>query len=123
MPNIKTSKNVDSEATRKSQVARIDFLGALLLGLAILGFMVPLEFAGQNIPWNHPIIFILFGLGVLFLSLFILVEDRYAKEPIFPLKLLRNRDVVAAYIVTFGQTAAQVSVSCDTLPHQSMPDY
>ncbi len=100
-----------AERRTKSGLARIDFLGATLLGLAILTLMFPLEIGGAKIPWTHPLIFVLFGSGSVLLALFLATEAWWAKEPIFPLLLLRKRDVVASYFVAGTQVAAQLGVS------------
>ncbi|MCJ1380110.1 hypothetical protein MMC17_003213 [Xylographa soralifera] len=92
------------------KLGRIDFLGSASLALTIVGFLIAFDLGGQKLPWNHPIIWILFvssaALGVLFL----LVEAYWAKEPIFPLRLLVHRDVVTAYLAVGFQIAAQFAV-------------
>lgn len=42
--------------------------------------------------------------------LFVLVETHWAKEPVFPLHLLRSRHVVIPDILVFLQLAAQLGV-------------
>jgi len=44
-------------------------------------------------------------------SLFMIVEAFWAKEPIFPLRLLLNWDVVTSYINLGFQSGAQMAVS------------
>ena len=73
--------------------------------------MLPLEIGGEKIPWSHPLIAILFAGGTVLLLLFLATEAWWAKEPVFPLVLLRQRDVVASYIVMGCQLAAQIGVS------------
>ena len=83
--------------------------------------MIPLEIGGEKIPWRHPLIFLLFGAGTVLLLLFLGTEAWWAKEPIFPLVLLRHRDVVASYIVMGCQLAAQIGVSLGPLSTLSEP--
>jgi hypothetical protein len=40
-----------------------------------------------------------------------MTEVWWAKEPIFPLQLLRQRDAVASYLIMGFQVAAQLGVS------------
>ncbi|OHF00413.1 major facilitator superfamily transporter [Colletotrichum orchidophilum] len=109
-------KGQDAEANgkpvdvKKSSLARIDFLGAALLALFILTFLLPIEVGGTKIPWNHPVIFILFGIAAVFGGLFAAVEEWWAKEPIFPLELLKHRDIVLTYVISGGQVAAQLGL-------------
>lgn len=73
--------------------------------------MLPVEIGGTKIHWTHPLIFVLFGGGTLLLALFLATEAWWAKEPIFPLVLLRQRDVIASYLIMGCQVAAQLGVS------------
>ncbi|KAL0767203.1 hypothetical protein CaCOL14_010053 [Colletotrichum acutatum] len=100
-------KPIDIE---KSSLARIDFLGAALLALFILTFLLPIEIGGTKIPWSHPLIFILFGVAAVFGGLFAAVEEWWAKEPIFPLELLKHRDIILTYVISGGQVAAQLGL-------------
>lgn len=100
----------ESTATTASNFARIDFLGATSLGLGLLSLMLPLEIGGQKVPWSHPAIFVLATTGLLMLGIFITAETRWAKEPIFPLRLLTSRDALLCYCITGCTLAAQSGV-------------
>ncbi|KAF4435582.1 multidrug resistance [Fusarium acutatum] len=99
-----------TEGATLERIKRIDALGALLLGGSVLAFMVPLEIGGQKIPWSHPLVPILAAAGVILSVAFVLIESRWAKEPIFPLRLLRSGDVTKTYLIAFGQAAAQLGM-------------
>ncbi|KAF5548356.1 multidrug resistance [Fusarium phyllophilum] len=99
-----------TEGATLQRIKRIDALGALLLGGSVLAFMVPLEIGGQKIPWSHPLVPILAAAGVILSAAFVLVESRWAKEPIFPLRLLKSGDVTKTYLIAFGQAAAQLGM-------------
>lgn len=96
---------------KRSNLARIDFLGALFMALTILSFLFPLEIGGSRVPWHHPIVLSLFGGACLFGALFIVVEDKWAKEPIIPLLLFRHKELVLSFLIMICQSAAQVGVS------------
>ncbi|KAH8646182.1 major facilitator superfamily transporter [Xylariales sp. PMI_506] len=100
----------DLVETKHSKWGRIDFLGAFLLGSGILTLLLPIEIGGQWVPWTHPVIASLFVAGAILLSLFAWVEANWAREPIFPLKLLASRNVVLVYIVLVCQVAAQLGM-------------
>lgn len=102
----------DQDNKRKgSKLARVDFLGGFFMTLCILGFLFPLEIGGDRIPWNHPLIFGLFGGACAFGLLFLATEASFAKEPIIPIVVLWNREVVASSFVMICSAGAQVGVS------------
>ncbi|KAI1384976.1 MFS general substrate transporter [Hypoxylon trugodes] len=110
LPNMTTGRIRTDAESSKSRLARIDFLGAFFLGAGLLSILLPLRIAGQKVPWTSPIVPSLFGLGAVLLALFAVTEARWAKEPIFPLRLLRNRGMVLGYVIMVCQTAAQVGM-------------
>ncbi|KAI1208040.1 MFS general substrate transporter [Annulohypoxylon truncatum] len=110
LPSLTTRQGQIDAGSMKAKLARIDFLGAIFLGSGILSLLLPLRIAGQEVPWTSPIVLSLLIIGAVLLTLFIVTEMRWAKEPIFPLRLLRNRDVVFSYLIMGCQTAAQVGM-------------
>lgn len=93
-----------------SSIARIDILGSSLLAMLIFTLLLPIEVGGSKIPWSHPLIFLSLGTSAVLVILFTFVETRWAREPIFPLGLLRHRDVVSSYAVMGLQGAAQLAL-------------
>ncbi|KAI0841921.1 MFS general substrate transporter [Hypoxylon sp. FL0890] len=109
LPNLMIGQDRNDAAFTNSRLARIDFLGATFLGSGLLAVLLPLRISGQ-VPWTSPIVPSLFALGAVLLALFVITEMRWAKEPIFPLRLLRNREVVFNYLIMVCQTAAQLGM-------------
>ncbi|KAF4627684.1 hypothetical protein G7Y89_g10464 [Cudoniella acicularis] len=104
-------KDLHSETTpaqsHLSKLRRIDFLGAFLLSISIVCAILVLDLGGQRMSWASPKMLILLGTSVVTGNLFIVVEAFWAKEPIFPLRLLLNRDVITSYINLAFQSGAQ----------------
>lgn len=119
LPNMSTEQDRTDAGFTRSRLSRIDFLGATFLGSGLLAVLLPLRIAGQKVPWTDPVVPSLFVLGSVLLILFVVTEMRWAKEPIFPLRLLKNREVVFSYLIMVCQTAAQVGV-CPLLKHPSL---
>jgi hypothetical protein len=61
--------------------------------------------------WTDPTILFLLGASLVSGYAFLLVEAFWAKEPIIPLRLLRNRDVITSYINLGFQSGGQIAVS------------
>ncbi|PWV94284.1 EmrB/QacA subfamily drug resistance transporter [Paenibacillus cellulosilyticus] len=79
----------------------IDYAGALTLMGSILSLLLaPVLIENKGLAWTSPLILALIGASAVLLVLFILVERR-AAEPIIPLRLLRNRNIVAMALLMF----------------------
>jgi hypothetical protein len=71
--------------TKEHKLARIDFLGALLITLTILCFLLPLQIGGDRLPWSHPAMLGLLGEACISPALFVVVEGKFARESVVPL--------------------------------------
>lgn len=101
----------------RQQIRRIDFLGSLLLCKTIILFLLPITMGGNQIPWDHPSIWALFAGAMISGVVFVLVESKWAVEPVFPLPLLRRWDIVAPYGVLLLQNMAQTFVRSRLIIH------
>ncbi|WP_342575233.1 DHA2 family efflux MFS transporter permease subunit [Paenibacillus sp. FSL M8-0142] len=90
--------------SRAETKPKIDVLGAILIVIATVCSMIALELGGNNVSWTSWKIIALFGISVLAVISFFMVERR-AMEPILPLKLFKNRMVTGTSIVVFCQGA------------------
>jgi len=109
VPRKRKEEDTESKGQR---FRRIDFAGSFLLAVAITSFLTAVEIGGQKFPWTSPIVLGLFGAGAASAGLFIVVEEYWAPEPVFPLRLLWHREVVCGYLVLGLQLAAQMGVRC-----------
>lgn len=98
------------EQTKKEQLQRVDFLGAFLLCITILGLCSILEIGGIKVPWGSPIIYSFAGVSVVAGAAFAFNASRVS-EPIFPLRLIAHFDVVTYYLITILQVVLQMSLT------------
>lgn len=68
---------------------RLDYLGAGLLVAAVSAILLVLVWGGHEYAWTSPMVLGLSAAGIVLTTAFVAVESR-AKEPILPLRLLRN---------------------------------
>ncbi|MFB5192622.1 MDR family MFS transporter [Alicyclobacillus fastidiosus] len=79
----------------------VDYAGALTLVGSILSLLLtPVLIENKGLTWISPLVLALLGVSAVLLVLFILVE-RQAAEPIIPLRLLRNRNIVVMAVLMF----------------------
>ncbi|KAI5460185.1 major facilitator superfamily domain-containing protein [Mariannaea sp. PMI_226] len=100
----------DGESSISAKLTRVDFFGASVLGAFVLLLLLPLELGGNEVAWSHPLIPSLFAAAAVFLVLLVLVEKRWAKEPVLELGLFAQRDTVLSFLVMGFQAAAQLGM-------------
>src|SRR5436190_1062569 len=92
----------------------IDWLGVLTLIGAVTPILLALSLGGsRDFPWDSAAILMMFGLGLVFLALFIWRESR-ASEPILPLDLFKSRiftlSIITVTLVGFGMFGAIINL-------------
>ncbi len=78
----------------------IDYLGAVLLLVVFVPFLLALTWGGSRYAWSSPTLLAMFGLSLVSAVAFVLVEAR-AKEAIMPLSLFQNRVFVMTNLTSF----------------------
>lgn len=93
-----------------SKVSRVDYVGSALLVGAIVSFLFAVDEAGKDFkPRNPALIATIVGSIVLALC-FIWYELKIAQEPVFPPRLLLQRDVATSYLICLLQSGAQLAL-------------
>lgn len=87
-------KVLAKEETTNGQT--FDLLGALTLFISLISLLMALSM-GQELGWGSGYIILLFGSSIIFLILFIIIENK-ARHPVMELRHFRNRPFAAANI-------------------------
>lgn len=88
---------------------KIDYLGAALLLVAFVPFLLALTWGGNQYAWTSVPLLSMFFASVVALGLFILVESR-VEDPVMPLNLFRNRVFVITNLSSFVVNMAFLGV-------------
>ncbi|KAI7858692.1 major facilitator superfamily domain-containing protein [Circinella umbellata] len=90
----------------KDKLKRIDYAGNFLVLAAATLFLLAMNFGGQTFPWESAAVITPFVLTGLLVGLLVVVEVKFASEPLMPPRLFKNRSVVALLSVNlfFGLT-------------------
>lgn len=117
-------KDLSSKQSTWSKFRRIDLAGAICMSLSIASALLVLELGGQKVAWDDPLVI---GAAVTTLTsgiAFVVVEQFWAQEPIFPLQLMTQYTVVTSYTILGLQTLTQTAVCnpCNTDPRTTADD-
>lgn len=75
---------------KKTGPVHIDIWGMFTMIAGVVSLLLGLTFGGKDYPWGSWQILSLFGLAVVFLAAFLVIESRVS-EPILPLRLFQNK--------------------------------
>ncbi|KAH7907218.1 major facilitator superfamily domain-containing protein [Hygrophoropsis aurantiaca] len=89
------------EGSMREGLKKVDFAGSLTLVSAVGCLMIPVSLGGNYWAWASWPVICLFVAGVASLALFLAVEHSYAENPIIPLRLLKNVNLVRAWMTLF----------------------
>jgi hypothetical protein len=84
----------------RAKLRRIDFLGAIILVAAVLGFLLGMD-RGSNVSWSLPITIISLSVSAALFVAFVLVEIYLAAEPFAPGHIIFHRTLFACYGCNF----------------------
>ncbi|GAB5592217.1 hypothetical protein Unana1_07117 [Umbelopsis nana] len=90
----------------RQQLKRIDYLGTItILAFATL-VLVALNMGGVQYPWKSAPVLVCLIVGVVFMAVLVVVELRFAKEPMIPMHLFKKRTVLSICVTNLFFGAA-----------------
>ncbi|KAK5121878.1 hypothetical protein LTR85_004449 [Meristemomyces frigidus] len=93
----------------KEGLLAIDWLGTMSVLAVTLMLLLGLDFGGTVFPWTSAKVICLIVFGVVMIGFFVLSEKKFAKYPLMPLSMFRDRSNVAAFVVGFTQGMAYIA--------------
>ncbi|CAO3595224.1 unnamed protein product [Absidia cylindrospora] len=83
------------------KLKRIDYFGTFLILAAAVLFLLALNFGGEIFPWKSAAVITPLVLTFVLIAVFVFVEAKFAREPLLPPRLFKNRSVVATLLVNW----------------------
>lgn len=77
----------------------IDWLGTFTIVGATLMFLFGLEFGGVDYPWDSATVICLLVFGVVTYGIVFIVEWKFAKYPVIPVRLFNNRQNILIFLI------------------------
>ncbi|KAK6877811.1 Citrate exporter 1 [Candida tropicalis] len=103
------SKKLNQVVSRKEKFKNIDYFGILIASASLTLLLIPLNGGGSTYPWDSKIVIIMFTLGGSLMILFLVIEWKFAKLPMIPLRLFKSKSLCLLYFATFCFGAAYFS--------------
>lgn len=97
------------EASFKTQLRRVDFLGAATLISAVFTLLFGLD-RGGNLSLRDPLVIISLCASLLFFLVFAFVEARIAAEPFAPPHIVRERSILSSCLTNFFSFAGYMAI-------------
>ncbi|KAM5544683.1 hypothetical protein V8D89_001581 [Ganoderma adspersum] len=89
------------EGSMRDKLARVDWLGNLIIIAGTTLALLALTWGGIRFPWNSSHVLAPLIIGIVFIVGFFVFESLVPIEPTTPLDVLHNRTALSGYIATF----------------------
>jgi len=87
----------------KVKLERIDLIGMLVFVGAQTSFLFGLTAGGVLYQWKSVNVILPLIFGIIGIVIFYWIEEYFAKEPMVPMRVFKQRTALAAYIGTWAQ--------------------
>lgn len=94
-------KKLEIILTRKEKFMKIDYIGIFFATACLTLLLIPISGGGSTYPWNSPMIIAMFIVGGGLFFVFLLVEWKFAKLPMIPLRIFKLPMVSLIFLSTF----------------------
>ncbi|KAI0313881.1 iron permease [Amylostereum chailletii] len=88
------------ESTFKSKIARMDWIGNIMVVGSSASITLALTWGGLRYAWDSAQVLVSLIVGIIGLFCFFLIEKFWSKEPTIPLSVVSNRTSVSGYLGT-----------------------
>jgi MFS family permease len=81
-----------------------------LISIIIIAFILAIDLPSRGVSWTSPVVVSLLAASAILGLFFLVFEQKYASEPIFPPRLLLQPNVATSYLIVALQTSAQLAL-------------
>jgi EmrB/QacA subfamily drug resistance transporter len=89
-----------SEGNMFQRLKRVDFLGCITLTVSVVLLVLATNWGGKEYEWHSVLIITLFSMSLVIFIIFIIIEWKFAYEPILPGRIF-NRDIILVNAAQF----------------------
>ncbi|TDZ48438.1 Efflux pump dotC [Colletotrichum trifolii] len=84
-----------------SSINKIDYAGSFSSSVAVIFLLIPISGGGAYFPWDSAMVISMLVIGALALVSFIIVEWKFAKLPMMPMQIFKNKAVTVMLTQSF----------------------
>ncbi|TEA12174.1 Efflux pump dotC [Colletotrichum sidae] len=84
-----------------SSIKKIDYAGSFSSSVAVIFLLIPISGGGAYFPWDSAMVISMLVIGALALVSFIIVEWKFAKLPMMPMQIFKNKAVTVMLTQSF----------------------
>lgn len=99
-----------SAVTKANRFKNMDLLGIAVIIASISLLIVGLDMGGTMAAWEAPATIACLCVGSVLVGVFIYIELRIARQPLVPMWIFKERNVVTSFLVTFLCATAMFSI-------------
>ncbi|KAF4623793.1 hypothetical protein D9613_001285 [Agrocybe pediades] len=93
-----------------NKLAKVDWVGNVLVMASTCSCMIALTFGGIRFPWSSAKVLAPLIVGIFGFAITLFYEAKWPKNPVIPLRVLSNRTSSAGYVATFVQGMVTLGV-------------
>ncbi|KAK1590261.1 major facilitator superfamily domain-containing protein [Colletotrichum navitas] len=90
-----------SEEDFMKGVKKIDYAGSLTSSAGVVLLLIPISGGGAYFPWNSATVISMLTIGAIFMAAFVFVEWKFARLPMMPVSIFKNKVVAVLLIQCF----------------------
>jgi EmrB/QacA subfamily drug resistance transporter len=98
-----------AEGRDRSRARNFDLSGALAVTLGLVAIVFAIVRTDVN-GWGSAQTLVVLGAGLALIALFLLIEGRFASQPLMPLRIFRSRALSSANVIVFALGAAMFAM-------------
>jgi len=85
----------------KDKLKRLDLVGIIVFVGSITSFLFGLTAGGVLFPWTSPNVIVPLVVGIVGMVAFWSIEEYYAREPMMPMRVFKERTAMAGFVGTW----------------------
>ena len=98
------------QTSLKEKIIAIDWFGMIIFTCSLVSFTYGVTAGGSLSPWSSAEVITPLVIGVCGIAIFLVYEGKWARQPMVPLRIFRNRTAISGYVSSWLHALVMWSV-------------